>query len=293
MYPKTVRELSEAADLTKKADELSLTGKFEEALQLYDQAIAVDPTDPLSWIGKASVLKALERYSECVSCFDEALKGISALENVAEMDDTRLSNFTAMLYILKAEALLYAENPVQVFAALNKAAEFCEPDAASSVVRGQAYLLMKNYEEAGNCFYQAEEWCNLNDDSMLTQVWLCKVHLAKENGGRLAPSYAAEMYARGTGFKQPAGDSEEILEKGNNLRKEGLLYDALRYYDAALSLETENKAVVLFYKGVTLEQLKKYDEAFSVYSDALKENPFPEDEFRIRMRWTACKTQKS
>lgn len=287
-----VRELSEAAELTEKGDELSLVGKYEEALSLYEKAIELDPTDPLPYVGKASVLKTLERYDECVVCFDAALLGLTHLNEVAPKDDSRLKLFTSMLYILKAEALLYAERPDEVFLALDAAETFTPADAAFYVVLGQAHLLKKNFEKAGDAFYRAEEWCNRYDDSMLTQVWLCKVHLAKESGGLLAPPYAAEMYERKTGFKKPVGTPDEILERGNNLRSEGLLYDALRYYDAAFSEGHENAALVLFYKGVVLEQLKKYDQAFSVYSDALKENPLPEDEFRIRMRWTACKTKK-
>ena len=101
------------------------------------------------------------------------------------------------------------------------------------MVRGQALVQKKEYDAAGDCFYRAEEWCNTHEDTMLTQVWHCKVRLAEENGGVLAPPYAAEMYARGTGFRPPQGTPEEILERANNLRSAGLLYDALRYYDAA------------------------------------------------------------
>ena len=160
------------------------------------------------------------------------------------------------------------------------------------MVRGQAFVQKKEYEKAGDCFYRAEEWYNTHEDTMLTQVWHCKVHLAKESGGVLAPPYAAEMYAAGVGYRPPKGTPEEILELGNNLRSAGLLYDALRYYDAASAAGHQNKGLILFLKGVVFEQLRRSDDALEAYSDALKADPAPEDEFRIRMRWAGLRANR-
>ncbi|HJK51197.1 MAG TPA: hypothetical protein O0X67_03995, partial [Methanocorpusculum sp.] len=104
--------------------------------------------------------------------------------------------------------------------------------------------------------------------------------------------YAAEMYAAGVGFRPPKGTPEEILERGNNLRSAGLLYDALRYYDAAIAEGHRNKALILFLKGVVFEQLRRSDDALEAYSDALKADPAPEDEFRIRMRWAGLRANR-
>ena len=54
----TVRRLPETAELITQAEELALAGKLDEALRLYDAAIAADHTNPLAWVGKASILKA-------------------------------------------------------------------------------------------------------------------------------------------------------------------------------------------------------------------------------------------
>lgn len=274
------------SDFIEKAEELALSGKFEEALEKYDEAIGEDPSDPLTYVGKASVLKALGRYDECVECMETSVRILPEWKG-ADLD--RITNLTSMLLVLKAEAQLYAERPEEALLTVDEADKIREADAASLVVRAQAYAQQKNYEEAGNCLYRAEEWCFLHDDAMLTQIWLSKVHLAKEGGKPFAPPYAAEVYKSGN-WRKPVGTAEELFERGNNLRGEGLLYDALRYYDACLAAEPENRALILFFKGIIFEQLKNFDEAYSMYSDALAAGPAPEDEMKIRVRWANAKS---
>ncbi|MDV0441976.1 hypothetical protein McpAg1_11930 [Methanocorpusculaceae archaeon Ag1] len=287
----TVKKLSDAADLITQAEDLALAGKLDEALRAYDAAIAADCTDPLAWVGKASVLKAKGMYTESAECFIAARAGISS-ENFVGEDAEKMAAFVSMLHVLQAEALLYAEKPNEALVVLDEADQLRPPDAASLVVRGQAFVQKKAYEDAGNCFYRAEEWCNANEDSMLTQVWFCKVNLAKESGGILAPPYAAEMYEKRRGFKQPKGDFTELLERANNLRTAGLMYDALRYYDAAIEADPSQAASTLFMKGVVFEQLRRSAEALDCYSEALKNNPEPGDEFRIRTRWAALRAAR-
>lgn len=46
---------------------------FEEALQLFDRALALDPTHVKAWISKGNVLKALTRYQESLKSYEQAL----------------------------------------------------------------------------------------------------------------------------------------------------------------------------------------------------------------------------
>ena len=284
MWFGTVWKLSEIIDA---AEDLALAGKLDEAVAKYDEAIADDPKNPLAYIGKASVIKAQGKYLECA---DELEKALSILPewDVAAEDGKRFSDFVSMLHVLKAEALLYADNPEAAFAELDKADAVREADAASLVVRANAYAQQKEWEKAGDCLYRAEEWCFFHDDSMLTQVWLTKVHCAQEAGGIFAPPYAAEIYAS-KNWRMPKGTADELLERAGNLRKEGLLYDALRYYDACLDAEPADRAHVLFLKGIVFEQLKRFDDAYSAYADALAANPSQAEEFSIRVRWANAK----
>lgn len=287
-----VSVLSEIDELLESANTVAMTGNPEEALGYYDAVLQLDPANPLALVGKASILKALSRYQECADCFETALAGVSSWSNVSSEDIERRDQFLAMLWVLKAEVLLYLERPDLAIEAVDSADHIRDADAASLIVRGQAYLRQKNFEEAGNCFYRAEEWCNAYEDSMLTQVWLCKLQLAKEAGGKVAPPYAAGMYTRKTGWKKPEGTTEELLDRGNNLRNEGLLYDALRYYDAAIANGAKDIAKILFFKGVIFEQLRQFEDALACYNDALRNEPHQEDEFMIRIRREGCRAER-
>ena len=274
-------------DVVTEAEELALAGKFDEALKKYDEALADDPYNPLILVGKSAVFKAQGKYAECADELKKALESLSSWQ-VSKEDTERFNSFSAMLHVLCAEAYLYAEERENVFRELDAADSIREADAASLLVRANAHAQAKEWEKAGDLLYRAEEWCFLHEDSMLTQVWLTKVHCAKEAGGIFAPPYAAEVYAKKT-WRMPKGTAEELLERAGNLRKEGLLYDALRYYDACLEANPENRAHVLFLKGVVLEQLKRFDDAFSCYADALSANPDAREEFAIRVRWANTK----
>lgn len=284
MWSETVRKLS---DKIEEAENLALAGKLDEAVAKYDEAITEDAKDPLAYVGKASVLKAQSKFRAAADTLESALALLPEWD-VAEADAKRFADFCSMLHVLKAEALLYADAPDEAVAELDKADAVRAADAASLVVRANAHAQKKEWEEAGNCLYRAEEWCFLHDDSMLTQVWLTKVHCAQEAGGVFAPPYAAEVYASGN-WRMPKGTAEELLERAGNLRKEGLLYDSLRYYDACLAAEPADKAHVLFLKGIVFEQLKRFDDAFSAYADALAANPSSAEEFSIRVRWANAK----
>ncbi len=275
------------SDLTAEAEDLACRGRFEEACKKYDEAIAEDANDVLAFIGKASVLKATGKYEACAEELVSALKILPGWE-VAADDAARYTSFCSMLHVLRAEALLYAGRIDEGAAELDTADAVRPADAASLVVRAQVYAQKKQWKEAGDALYRAEEWCYLHDDSMLTQVWLSKMQFAKEAGGIFAPPYAAEVYASGN-WKKPVGTADELALRAENLTAAGLLYDALRYYDACLAAGPENRAHILFLKGVLFERLRRFDDAFSTYADALAAAPAPDEEFMIRVRWSNAK----
>ncbi|MDO5844822.1 MAG: tetratricopeptide repeat protein [Methanocorpusculum sp.] len=275
------------SDLIEEAGDLALSGKFEEAVDKYSEAIAADPKNPLAYIEKAAVLKSINRCAEAVLDLDSALK-ILPDWSVSNEDKERYDLFYSMLLILKAEALLSLQKYDKCLIVLDSADSIRGADADSLVVRAQVFARQNKFDEAFDCLYKAEEWCFLNSDEMLTQVWLLKIHLAKDFGNMVAPPYAEIIY-RNNHWKKPTGTADELFERGNNLRDENLMYDALHYYDACLEANPKNRAIVLFFKGIIFERMKNYSEAFSCYSDALAAEPEAEDEFKIRVRWANAK----
>lgn len=63
-----------AAEWYNRGVELSKLGRYEEAVDCYDQAINLDPNDASTWYGKGCALSGLARYLEEIECYDRAIK---------------------------------------------------------------------------------------------------------------------------------------------------------------------------------------------------------------------------
>lgn len=48
--------------------------KFDDALKLFEQALALDTNDPDVWNSVGVALRSLGRYQESVDCFNQSLK---------------------------------------------------------------------------------------------------------------------------------------------------------------------------------------------------------------------------
>ncbi|MEM9948639.1 MAG: tetratricopeptide repeat protein, partial [Cyanobacteria bacterium P01_D01_bin.36] len=66
-------------------------GKFYEAIAAYDQAIALDPNNPLTWAAQGQVLEALRRDSEALVSYDRAV-AIKADYSLAQLGKCTLLN---------------------------------------------------------------------------------------------------------------------------------------------------------------------------------------------------------
>ncbi len=49
-------------------------GRFDDALALFDRALALDSEDPDLWNRAGVALRSLGRYAESVRCFDRSLE---------------------------------------------------------------------------------------------------------------------------------------------------------------------------------------------------------------------------
>lgn len=58
---------------------LSRLGKYDEALEAYDQALRIDPDYPNAWNNKGVVLSRLGKYPEALEAFDRALQTRSGI----------------------------------------------------------------------------------------------------------------------------------------------------------------------------------------------------------------------
>ena len=60
--------------LTKKGHIFLEDGKFEEALDLFEQALFLNQNDPELWNNKGVALRSMGRYDEALECFNKSLE---------------------------------------------------------------------------------------------------------------------------------------------------------------------------------------------------------------------------
>lgn len=63
-----------ATELFDKGITLVCLGKYEEAIQCYEQAIEIDPNDAVAWSNKGITLGWLGKYEEAIKAADEAIR---------------------------------------------------------------------------------------------------------------------------------------------------------------------------------------------------------------------------
>jgi tetratricopeptide (TPR) repeat protein len=71
-------KLCQAEELNDAGYERHTTGSYEEAIQLHDEAISLEPGFSLAWVNKGIALKNLGRLDEAIACYDWVIDHIDA-----------------------------------------------------------------------------------------------------------------------------------------------------------------------------------------------------------------------
>jgi len=66
--------MSKIVDLVENGKKMLDNGKFEDALNYFDQALLLDQNDPELWNHKGVALRSIGRYDEASECFNRALE---------------------------------------------------------------------------------------------------------------------------------------------------------------------------------------------------------------------------
>ena len=132
---KGAEELSQQARNSRKPE------NFEEAIALYDRALALDGTRVNDWINKGLALWSLHRNVEALECYDRVL----ALDPRA-----------ALAWMNRANAMHDMKRPrEEVLACYDRALEI-DPNLASAWYnKGDELAWMGDYSAAIECFEKA------------------------------------------------------------------------------------------------------------------------------------------
>jgi tetratricopeptide (TPR) repeat protein len=269
-YKAAIKKLS-AVDWFKEGYALAESGKYREAISLYDKAIDADPGYASAYsvrgwayykIGDhTSALKDYGRALELKPNYAGALANRSwTLWKMRQYDKAlvdanraiELAPDYARAYVLRALIYLYMNNNVNAIEDSNKAIELNPNSALAYLYRGGAYRNIGRYEEAFKD-YQKSIWINPADPDVY------------HNRG-----YAYLLQKK---YEDALRDINKALELDPNsvraLHRRGLVYNqlkdykgAIRDFSKAIELEKDN-AAAYYHRSLSYKQIGKADESAS------------------------------
>ena len=205
-----------------KAESLYSEERYEEALEAYEKAIVLNPNYAEAWSGKGNALDKICKYDDAIKAFDKAIE--------LNPDYTEAWNNKGGVYYDQGK---YGE----AITALDKVIELDPLHANAWNNKGTALYSLNKYDEAVQAYDKAIE---------------------------INPQYAS------------AWDS-----KGNVFAQYGRYDEAIECYDESIRIDPQN-AKTWNDKGVFLYKQDRYDEALSALNKALELNPKLESAQKVK-----------
>ncbi len=229
--------------LNKKGKALGKLGKHKEAFQCFDEVIKIDPKSSYAWYGKGVSLNFLNKSEEALKCYDRAIKIEPTYSNA-------WNNKGVILRELKKY-----EEAIQCFDEVIK----IDPKFINAWFnKGISLGKLEKYEEAIQCFDKV-----IKIDLKYADAWNEKgIYLT------LLGQYKEALKSYDKAIKIDPTCSNAWNNKGVILRELKKYEEAIQCFDEALEIEP-NFVGVWCNKGDSLAALKKYEEAIQCYDKAL------------------------
>jgi tetratricopeptide (TPR) repeat protein len=232
---------------SNKGNELADLGRHEEAINCYDQALAIDPRAAKTWSNKGLALVDLGRREEGINCYDQALA-------IDPRDATVWNN--------KGSALDDVGRREEGISCYDQALAIDSRFAAAWYNKGNALVALGRREEGINCYDQA-----LAIDPRKAAAWSNKGN-ALDGLGR--HEEAINCYDQALAIDPR--DAKTWSNKGLALVDLGRREEAVGCYDRALAIDSRY-ARAWSNKGWALAGLGRREEAIRCYDQALAIDP--------------------
>ncbi|WP_242720917.1 tetratricopeptide repeat protein [Microcoleus vaginatus] len=283
---KLVAIRGKARDWLEKGRCLDNLERYDEALESFDMAIALDDNDKLAWRIRGGLLNNLKRYDEALSSFDRAI----ALD-----DNDRSAS------VLRANVLYHLKRYEEALASFDKAIELGANYQFVWALRGNVLYGLKRYEEALESFNKAIELDNnymwawglrgivLNsldryDEALVSFDRAIELNANYQSVWALR-SYVLDNLKR---YDEALVSFDRAIELGANYQEiwvggGNVLYNLKRYeealasYDRALELDPNDK-LAWYMRADVLNNLERYEEALVSFDRALGlDSNYPQD----------------
>ena len=273
--------MEDNTNLILKGIELSSQGRYEEAIQCYDQALAINPDDKEGWNGKGDALDDLGKHEEAIICYDYVLR-IHPDDSTWAMKGIVLNKINRREEAIVCFDKALAMNPQNTSAInmKNSMVRINSNDATGIEIE----VALKRFER-GNKTMKNEGMCKeaIQYFKEALEIFergpLGSNMVGVTNSSLSMCSFYAGQYAESIKYSNKAIslDSKSLipwLKKCQSLSKLGKPEEALVCVNKALTPDNLDDAVIMLHvKGNILFELTKYEQAIDCFQKALEKDP--------------------
>ena len=276
------REIKQRTMVTpiKEENILRQQRKYEDAVDSYDQALKIDPSQKDYWYRHGEALTQLTRYEEAVASYDQALKikpdfhqaliarGIAFgwlgryEEAIASHDQALKINPKAQDWYSRGFALNQLGRYEEAIASHDQALKINLKAQENWYGRGIALSRLERYEEAIASYDKA---LKIKPDDY--RFWTSR-------GDALSrlERYEEAIASYDKALKIKPDDYRLWTSRGDALSRLERYEEAIASYDKALKIKPDNYRFWTS-RGYALSRLERYEEAIASYDKALKIKP--------------------
>jgi tetratricopeptide (TPR) repeat protein len=241
-----------ALSWANRGNELYRAEQFDEALEAFDRAIALQGNFYQAWYGRAQVLYVLGKYRDALAAYDRVLQFQPSL---------------ALVWRNKGVVLALARQPEEALNAFDRALQLQPDDYVTWYLRGNLFRNnLRSPQAALDSYNRALQY-----QPNFADAWTGKGRSLYELGNARAALSALD---NATQLNPNLGDSWHW--RGLALLDLGNFAEALDSFDKAIPLTPENAQLWLS-RGIALAHLGRYADAAAAAEKALDIQPYDPD----------------
>ncbi|NEP56880.1 MAG: tetratricopeptide repeat protein [Symploca sp. SIO2G7] len=242
-----VLKSANATDLYRRGETFFELKRYEQALDAYEQAVAIRPEYAEAWQGQGSTLSQLQQYEEALEAYDQAIQ--------IQPDYLKAWNS-------RGEALTQLQRYEEAIDAFDAALKIQSDSLEAWQGRGDVQIKLQQYNDAIASFDQALE---LQPDYF--QAWYRR-GWALHNLRRYEEAVAS--YDKALEYKPDS--SGAWYQRGNALSNLQNYREAVDSYEQAVQFQPKFSSA-WYSRGSALRNLKQYEEAVDSFDQTLKYKP--------------------